>query len=134
MESTYLLIFILIITFFFLIILIIIPSYKIRLLKILSLYFSLILFILSLLLWIFFNNEHNNFIFIYHIPWISLLNIYYSIGIDGISIFFIILTTFLIPFCILISWDSIKYRVKEFLLMLILTEFLLINVFHYKKL
>jgi len=58
-----------------------------------------------------------------------MFNVYYSIGIDGISIFFIILTAFLIPICILASWESIQYKVKEFILLLFITEFLLINVF-----
>ena len=89
---------------------------------------SFFIFIKSFL-WIFFNNENSNFIFMCHLSWMSAFNIYYSLGIDGISIFFIILTTFLIPFCILISWYSIKYRVKEFMIMLLLTEFCLLNVF-----
>ena len=129
MFTINLLVWILIILFFFIILLIFIPQHKIRLLKVLSLYFTLFIFILSLFLWFFFNNENNTFIYIYHFSWISFFNIYYSLGIDGISIFFIILTTLLIPFCILISWNSIKYRVKEFLIMLMLTEFLLINIF-----
>ena len=129
MFTINLLLLILLILFLFIVILIFIPSYKISLLKTLSLYFTLFIFILSLFLWFFFNNENNTFVFVYHIPWISFFNVYYSLGIDGISIFFIILTALLIPFCILISWNSIKYRVKEFLILLILTEFLLINIF-----
>lgn len=129
MFSINLLILILVILFFFILILLLIPQYKISLLKVLSLYFTLFIFILSLFLWFFFNNENNTFVFVYHLPWISSLNIYYSLGIDGISIFFIILTALLVPFCILISWNSVKYRVKEFLLMLLITEFLLINIF-----
>jgi len=58
-----------------------------------------------------------------------MFNVYYSIGIDGISIFFVILTAFLIPICILASWESIQYKVKEFMILLLITEFLLINVF-----
>ena len=129
MFTVNLLLFIILLLLLFIIIMIGIPNHKIILLKKLALYFSIAIFLLSLLLWIVFNNENNNFIFVAHIPWISTLNIYYSLGIDGISIFFIILTAFLIPFCILISWNSIKYRLKEFLLMLLLTELLLINVF-----
>ncbi len=129
MFSINLLVWILIFLFVFIILLIFIPQHKIILLKTLSLYFTLFIFILSLFLWFFFNNENNNFVFVYHFSWISFFNIYYSLGIDGISIFFIILTALLIPFCILVSWNSIKYRVKEFLIMLLLTEFLLINIF-----
>ena len=117
------------ILFFFILSILCIPSYKVILIKKLSLYYSIIIFLLSLLLWIFFNNEINTFIYIIHIPWLDFLNIYYTIGIDGISLFFIILTTVLIPICILISWNIIIYRVKEFMIMLLLIEFLLINVF-----
>lgn len=125
--------FILVITeiclFIFILFIIIIPSYEIFLIKKLTLYFSLMIFILSLFLWVFFNNEINSFIYVLHVPWLTFLNIYYTVGIDGISIFFIILTTILIPLCILISWNIIIYRVKEFMIMLLLIEFLLINVF-----
>ena len=121
--------FILILLFIFILIILFIPSYQIFLIKKLSLFFSIIIFILSIILWILFNNEIYKFIYIIHIPWFNFFNIYYTIGIDGISIFFIILTTFLISICILISWNIIIYRIKEFILMLLIIEFLLINVF-----
>jgi proton-translocating NADH-quinone oxidoreductase chain M len=63
------------------------------------------------------------------ITWIETLNIYYCIGLDGISLFFIILTSFLMPLCFLVSWINISYRIQEFLLLMLLTEFFLINVF-----
>lgn len=113
----------------FIVILVLIPSSNIVKIKQLALLFSCIVFILTLFLWIFFNNEIGNFVFVVHIPWLSIFNIYYSLGIDGISIFFIILTAFLIPICILVSWNSIVYKMKEFLIMLLITELLLINVF-----
>ena len=50
-------------------------------------------------------------------------------AVDGISIFFIVLTALLTPICILISWNSIKYLIKEFILCLLLMEFLLMGVF-----
>lgn len=113
----------------FIFVLFLIPDFKVTLIKQLSLLFSFIILFFSLFLWILFNNEQNSFIFVYHLPWSNFLNIYYSLGIDGISIFFIILTTFLTPFCILISWYSIKYKVKEFMIMFLIIELLLINVF-----
>nr|QJS34588.1 NADH dehydrogenase subunit 4 [Phanopathes sp. NB-2020] len=51
------------------------------------------------------------------------------LAVDGISLFFLILTALLIPICILISWDSIKYLLKEFLLCLLFLEVLLMGVF-----
>lgn len=106
-----------------------IPENNKILIKQLGLIYSFIIFGLTLLLWIFFNNELGNFVLVLYLPWLSIFNIYYSLGIDGISIFFIILTAFLIPICILVSWESIKYKIKEFIIMLLLTELLLINVF-----
>ena len=54
---------------------------------------------------------------------------YVILGVDGISIFFIILTALLIPICVLISFNSIRFLVKEFLLCLLFIEVLLIGVF-----
>jgi proton-translocating NADH-quinone oxidoreductase chain M len=109
--------------------LIFIPSKFIILIKQIGLAISCLIFSLTLLLWILYNNEIGNFIFLKHISWLKVFNIYYIIGIDGISLFFVILTALLIPICILISWNSIVYKMKEFIIMLLFTEFLLINVF-----
>lgn len=114
---------------FFIISLIFIPKHKILLIKQLALFYSCVIFILSLILWIFFNNELGNFVFVVHIPWLDTFNIYYSLGIDGVSIFFLILTAFLTPICIMISWNSITHKIKEYMIMLLLTELLLLNVF-----
>jgi len=127
--STYILISIMSLLVFFIFVLLIIPEYQINLIKKLSLIFSFIILFCSLFLWFLFNNEQNSFIFVYHLPWSLNWNIYYSLGLDGISIFFILLTTLLIPFCMLISWYSIKYKIKEFLIILLVIELLLINVF-----
>lgn len=113
----------------FIVIITFIPSTNLKLIKQLGLSFSCFIFILSLVLWIFYNNEVGNFVYVSHISWLSSFNIYYSLGVDGISIFFIILTAFLMPICLLMSWNSIVYKVKEFVLMLLITELLLINVF-----
>lgn len=128
-HSVELLLWIIAVLIFFIIIIIFLPNTKIILIKQLGLFTSCLIFFLTMLLWIFFNNEIGNFVYVLHLPWLSVFNIYYSLGIDGISIFFIILTAFLMPICILISWNSIVYKMKEFILMLLLTELLLINVF-----
>jgi len=111
-----------------------IPNYKIYMLKRVSLVGSFLIFILSLLIHFLFNYTEitmNGFQmqFNYTFLLIDSLNLYYSIGVDGFSIWFIILSTFLIPLCILVSWENIKFRLKEFLLLLFLLEFLLIQVF-----
>ena len=124
-----LLLLIIILLIIFILFIYFIPKYKLLLIKKLSLYFSFIIFALTLLLLVSFNNNIENFVFVKHIPWLSLFNIYYSMGVDGISIFFIILTAFLTPICILVSWYSISYKIKEYMLMLLIIELLLINVF-----
>ncbi len=60
---------------------------------------------------------------------IESLNMHYHLGIDGISIFFIILTAILTPLCIIASWQSIKFRVKEYMIAFLLLETMVIGVF-----
>lgn len=127
--SSNLLLYIIMLLVLFIITLILIPKNQIELIKQLTLAFSLIIFIFTLLLWIFFNNELGSYVYVVDFKWLSIYNVYYSLGIDGVSIFFIILTTFLIPLCILISWNSITYKQKEFMILLLVIELLLINVF-----
>jgi NADH-quinone oxidoreductase subunit M len=61
--------------------------------------------------------------------WISSPNIHYHLGADGISMWLVVLTTFLTPLCVLISWKSIGERVKEFFIILLVLETALIGVF-----
>ena len=75
--------------------------------KSVALWTSLITFLVSLLLLIGFDTKDPSFQFIERIV-IAEGMMTYQLGIDGFSLIFIILTTFLMPFCILISWDSIK--------------------------
>ena len=63
----------------FIITLIFVPN-NIILIKQLALIYSCIIFILTLLLWIFFNNELGNFVYVIHLPWLSIFNIYYTLG------------------------------------------------------
>jgi NADH-quinone oxidoreductase subunit M len=61
--------------------------------------------------------------------WITVPPIHYHLGIDGISLFLVILTTFLTPISVLASWSSIDHRVKEFFVMLLMLEVGVIGVF-----
>ena len=67
--------------------------------------------------------------FVTDIVWIANPEIHWHVGIDGLSLWLIILSTFLTPIAILISWRSIKDRVKEFFAFLLLLEFGLVGVF-----
>ena len=80
-------------------------------------------------LWVFFNKSVGTFQFVSKILWISSVNLNFVLGIDGISIFFILLTTLLIPICLLIGWDSIVYDRKKYFLSFLIMEFFLIGVF-----
>jgi NADH-quinone oxidoreductase subunit M len=64
-----------------------------------------------------------------NVPWITIPPIHYHLGVDGLSIFLIILTTLLTPISILASWKSIEHRVKEFFTMLLMLEVGVIGVF-----
>ncbi len=99
-----------------------------RNIKTVALYTSLVNFIVSLLLWINFDKLTSSFQYVEQYYWLSE-NITYHVGVDGISIFLIILTTFLMPFCILTSWDSIKEKVKEYMIAFLILETLMIGVF-----
>ena len=90
---------------------------------------SVFIFFLSIILWVFFENFSFSFQYSIFFNWFFFNNINYSLGIDGISLLFIVLTTFLIPFCILVSWNSVIFRLKEFLICLFFIEFFLLNIF-----
>ena len=62
-------------------------------------------------------------------PWISAPTISYHLGVDGISLFLVILTTFLTPICVLASWHGVHHRIKEFHVMLLLLEVGVVGVF-----
>ncbi len=89
---------------------------------------TLVTFLVSLVLWINFDNSTANFQFVENYPWLGE-TITYRMGIDGISLLFIILTTFLMPICILASWRSVETRVREFMIAFLLLETLMIGVF-----
>jgi NADH-quinone oxidoreductase subunit M len=93
-----------------------------------ALWTSLITFVLSLVLWIGFDTSTAAFQFEERRPWIAD-GITYHMGIDGISLMFILLTTLLTPLAILASWESIKVRVREYMIAFLIMETLMIGVF-----
>jgi NADH-quinone oxidoreductase subunit M len=85
-------------------------------------------FILSLFIWAGFDNATPGFQMVEKTAWLDS-GISYHVGVDGISMLFVILTTFLMPLCILASWDSIETRVKEYMICFLVLETLMIGVF-----
>ena len=93
-----------------------------------ALWTTLITFALSLLLWINFDTSTASFQYVERASWLTE-SITYHVGIDGISMLFIILTTFLMPICILASWEAIRSRVKEYMIAFLIMETTMIGVF-----
>ena len=93
-----------------------------------ALWVTSITFILSLALWIGFDPSTSDFQFVENHAWLGG-TINYHLGVDGISMLFIILTTFLMVICILASWQSITKRVKEYMIAFLIMETLMIGVF-----
>lgn len=100
-----------------------------KVIRITALATGIITFLVSLFLYANFNPETHLFQFGEFIPWIPIYNINYILGVDGITIFLILLTTLFTPICILCSWTAIKERVKEFMFCILLMETAMIGVF-----
>ena len=96
--------------------------------KYISLFVSLANFILSLYLWYLFDKANSGFQFVEERIWLEGF-INYKVGIDGISILFIILTTFITPLCIISVNSTIKNRLKDFLVAILFMETMMIGVF-----
>ena len=93
-----------------------------------ALWTTTITFIVSLMIWISFDTETSKFQFVERYEWLGGA-ISYHMGVDGISMLFVILTTFLMPGCILASWVAIENRVKEYMIAFLVLETLMIGVF-----
>lgn len=100
-----------------------------RFIKNTSVITSFITFFISVLLWITFDQFTSKFQFFYKIDWLPYYNINLTLGIDGISLLFIILTTLLIPLCILTSYNVIEKHVKQYFILFLTLEFFLLLIF-----
>jgi NADH-quinone oxidoreductase subunit M len=92
-----------------------------------ALWTTLITFLVSLMIWWNFDKTTAGFQFVEEHAWLGPLK--YKMGVDGISMLFVILTTFLMPLCILASWESVEDRVKEYLIAFLVLETLMLGVF-----
>lgn len=90
---------------------------------------SSVVLLASLPLWIMFNVSTPDMQFVEKHQWIASPSINYAVGVDGISLPLVLLTTFLTPLCILVSWTSIKTRVREFMISLLVMETATVGVF-----
>src|SRR5687768_6514975 len=96
--------------------------------RMIALWTTVITFVLSIFIRTGFVNSDPGFQFVEKREWLDS-GISYHMGVDGISMLFVILTTFLMPFCILASWESVEKRVKEYMIAFLILETLMIGVF-----
>jgi NADH-quinone oxidoreductase subunit M len=94
-----------------------------------ALWTSVVTFLVSLGIWINFDNSTSEFQFIEKVIWIPSLDLTYHVGVDGISMFFVILATLLTVVCILASWVSITDRVKDYMIAFLFLETLMVGMF-----
>ena len=90
---------------------------------------TIVEFFLSLVLWRSFDFTLKSMQFVERLEWMPTFNIQYAVGVDGISIVLVLLTTLLFPICILCSWTSIKTRLRAYLSLILLVEGAMIVVF-----
>jgi len=107
----------------------VIPRAMEKFIRIFALGFSLLAFVVSLGLVAGLQSGHAGQQFVTNAVWIQNPEIHFHVGIDGLSLWLIILTTFLTPIAVLLSWNSIHERSKEFFALLLLLEFGLVGVF-----
>ena len=86
-------------------------------------------FFLSLYIWFNFDPSTADFQFVEKVEWMPILSLQYHMGIDGISMLFVLLTTLLSPICILASWEAIQTRVKEYMISFLVIETLMVGMF-----
>ncbi|MEQ1939140.1 NADH-quinone oxidoreductase subunit M [Mesorhizobium sp. CN5-321] len=100
----------------------------VRNIRMIALWTTIVTFIVSIFIWTGFDTSNPGFQFVEKHGWLDS-GISYHMGVDGISMLFVILTTFLMPFCILASWEAIDKRVKAYMVAFLLLETLMVGVF-----
>jgi len=96
--------------------------------KYVAVFSAIVNFFLSLFLWYSFDTTTSEFQFVEEKSWVNDL-FKFKLGVDGISILFILLTTFITPICIFSGLSSIKVKIKEFLILILVMETLMLGVF-----
>ena len=109
-------------------IIMVMPKTAVDAIRWLTLIVTFAVLVISLIMWQAFDPSNAGFQFVVNNPWAGD-NIGYRVGVDGISVLFVVLTALLMPFAILASWDSVQVRVKEYMLVFLVLETLMIGVF-----
>ncbi len=102
---------------------------KENLIRYFGLAISILTFIISLIIYFNFDLNNPSFQFIHKFDWIENLHISYNVGIDGLSLLLVLLTTFLTPLTLISSWSNIQKKVKEFTFFMLMLEVGMLGVF-----
>ncbi len=94
-----------------------------------ALWTSLIVLLMSLKLWFGFDVTESGFQFQEHLAWLPDYGVDYRMGVDGISVLFVLLATLLTPLCILASWEAITTRVREYMIAFLVLETMMVGMF-----
>ena len=129
MGNNYLLTYLLFVPLIGGLLLLLINREKENLIRYFGLGVSVIVFLISLIIYSGFDISNSDFQFVYRYAWIPNLNISYHVGIDGISLLLILLTTFITPLTLISSWKGINKKVKEFTFFMIMLEVGMLGVF-----
>ena len=104
-------------------------SSQARLMRVAALTFTLITFLASVALYMGFDNAEPGMQFVERVLWVETFNVWYYLGVDGISAPLILLTTFITPLVVIAGWDSIKNRPAQYFAAFLILEGLMIGVF-----
>ncbi len=102
---------------------------QIKIVRWFALLISLIAFIISLIVYYNFDSTKSEFQFVHQVIWISSLNVSYNVGVDGISLLLVLLTTFLTPLTFLSTWKSVEKNIKMFTFSMLFLEAGMLGVF-----
>ncbi len=94
-----------------------------------ALWTSLVVFVVSLVLWARFDTSQAGFQFTERHEWLPGFRVSYAMGVDGISVLFVLLSTALTPICILASWESVHFRVREYMIAFLVLETMMVGMF-----
>jgi NADH-quinone oxidoreductase subunit M len=100
-----------------------------RLLRSLALVVSVAAFVVTALVWVYFDPSSAEFQLVERVPWIPAFGIDYYVGVDGISLLLVVLTGFLTPIALLSSWEGVEHKIKEFCVFMLALEAAMIGVF-----
>jgi NADH-quinone oxidoreductase subunit M len=94
-----------------------------------ALWTSLIVLVLSLILWVRFDRSSAEFQFEEQLSWLPEFGVGYHMGVDGLSVLFVLLSTVLTPICILASWEAIENRVRDYMVSFLVLETMMVGMF-----